>query len=142
MDANTSAARTFVARLARYAADWLEDRAYVAEHRRLIDDLDSTGELESLLEAVGASREELQAWSISPIASHQLLARMMQRVGVDSNELSASVLEDARRACRCCASWKQCRRWLRDGAAGAQHEFCPNAELLERLAKVAGGSAP
>jgi hypothetical protein len=127
--------RRFLARLARYAADWLEDRRCVDEHHRMIDELDARGELPALLEAVGATREELDAWAISPLTSHQLLARMMERVGVDAGTLSATMLDDVRAACRCCASWKQCRRWLRDGEPeGAYRAFCPNAALLDRLA--------
>jgi hypothetical protein len=60
---------------------------------------------------------------------------MMERVGVQAADISPLVIEDARRACRCCASWKQCRRWLRDGGPGDGYkEFCPNAALLDRLA--------
>ena len=135
----TSDPRGFLARLARYAADWLEDRRCVDEHRRMIEELDDRGELPALLEAVGATREELDAWAISPLTSHQLLASMMRRVGVDANTLTATSLEDVRAACRCCPSWKQCRRWLRDGEPGGGYRaFCPNASLLDRLAAATG----
>ncbi|HZQ63162.1 MAG TPA: DUF6455 family protein [Casimicrobiaceae bacterium] len=135
---NDAALRGFLTRLARYANDWLEDRQLMDEHRRLMDELDSTGDLDALLEAVGATREELNAWAISPLRSEGLLDAMMARVGVRAEEISALVIEDVRRACRCCASWKQCRRWLRDGgAADAYREFCPNATLLDHLAEAA-----
>lgn len=133
--------RTFVARLARHASDWLEDRRYVDEHRRLMEELDERGDLEALLEAVGATREELQAWAISPLTSAKLLERMMARVGVRADEIPVLAIEDARHACRCCASWKQCRRWLRDGGPGESYKaFCPNASLLDRLARTTSRS--
>lgn len=136
-DANDSAVHGFIAKLARYASDWVEDRQLEDEHRRLMDELESTGDLDALLEAVGATREELQAWAISPLRTDNLLQGMMARVGVRSEQISALVIEDVRKACRCCASWKQCRRWLRDGgAADAYREFCPNATLLDHLATV------
>lgn len=127
----------FLAKLARYASDWVEDRQLVDEHRRLMDELESTGDLDALLEAVGATREELQAWAISPLRAESLLDGMMARVGVRPEQISALVIEDVRKACRCCASWKQCRRWQRDGGtADGYREFCPNATLLDHLATV------
>ena len=122
---------------ARYASDWVEDRQLMDEHRRLMDELETTGDLDALLEAVGLTREELHAWAIAPLRAENLLDAMMARVGVRPEEVSALVIEDVRRACRCCASWKQCRRWLRDGgAADAYREFCPNATLLDHLAII------
>ena len=128
--------RTFLAVLSRHAVDWMEDRRYRAEHRDFIDELESAGDLGSFLEAVGATRDELRAWSISPMASAALLDRMIERVGLTQAEVHAdsALLEDLRRACRCCATWQQCRRWLRTGLPeGAEREFCPNAGVLQRL---------
>ena len=134
---NDSALRGFFGKLARYASDWVEDRQLVDEHRRFMNELEATGDLDALLEAVGATREELQAWAISPLRAENLLEAMMARVGVRAEEISALVIEDVRKGCRCCASWKQCRRWLRDdGAADAYREFCPNAALLDHLASL------
>jgi hypothetical protein len=133
--------RAFVGALALHAKDWIEDRRYVEEHRRFIEDLEESGDLAAYLEALGATPEELKAWSISPVAASELLARMMARLGVDQDALLGNMLlrEDLERACRCCASWKQCRRWLRDTRAepGEFTEFCPNAGVLERLRHTA-----
>lgn len=137
--------RAFLSALALYAKDWLDDRRYVDEHRRFIEELDDAGELPSFLEALGASREELDAWSISPIASAELLNRMMGHVGVPPEVLmrDSLVRDDLERACRCCPSWKQCRRWMRapDEAPDAYQEFCPNAGILERLRRTALAAA-
>jgi len=48
------------------------------------------------------------------------------------------MLDDLRKARHCCASWKQCRRWLADVQTDdAYRDFCPNASILERLARPA-----
>lgn len=137
--------RAFAAALVLYAKDWLEDRRYVAEHRRFIEDLEESGDLAAFLEALGASAEELGAWSISPVAASELLSRMMTRLGVTREALVADLLarEDLERACRCCASWKACRRWLRDSRrdGAAYRDFCPNAGVLDHLRAVARGTA-
>jgi len=128
--------RAFLALLTRYAGDWLEDRRYRDEHQRFIDELESTGNLESFLEALGATRQELCAWAISPIASAALLDRMMLRAGVTREQIAAdpALRDDLQRVCRCCASWQRCRRWLRDDKADeAYREFCPNADVLARM---------
>ena len=124
----------FIARLLRYVDHWREERRLVTEHADWIEELEAAGDLDALLEAVGATREELSAFAISPVQSDRVLDAMMARVGVSREQLSNIALDDLRKACHCCASWKQCRRWLADSDADAPYrEFCPNAALLERL---------
>ena len=54
--------------LIRYAAGWIDDRLYVETHRRYIEELERSGELPGLLEAVGLTRDQLRAFEISPLA--------------------------------------------------------------------------
>ena len=122
--------------LVRYAADWIDDRRYIERHRRFIEDLDSAGELDGLLEALDVTREQLRAFDLSPLASAELLRRMMERVGlagVDIDGYAGSSNVPGLR-CRACSSWRQCRRWLDSEARDdGYHDFCPNAELLDQL---------
>ena len=39
--------------------------------------------------------------------------------------------------CRACDSWRTCRRWLDRGGSGADYrDFCPNAEVFDRLREL------
>ena len=122
--------------LVRYAAGWIDDRRYIEHHRQFIEDLERAGELDALLEVLGITREQLHAFDISPLASAELMSRMMERVGLGGADIKgdawSSNVPELR--CRACQSWRQCRRWLDSGAKDeAYHEFCPNAELLDQL---------
>jgi hypothetical protein len=68
--------------LVRYAAGWIDDRRYIERHRRFIEEIDNAGELDGLLEALDITREQLDAFDISPLASAELLRRMLERVGL------------------------------------------------------------
>ena len=130
-----ASAPRLIARLLRRANHWREERRLVTEHADCVEELDASGDLESFLEAIGASREELSAFAISPLRADHLLDSLMSRIGVAREELTNVALDDLRKACHCCGSWKQCRRWLVDGGdAAAYRQFCPNARALERLA--------
>ena len=134
-------ARAFGEALIRYAAGWIDDRRYIERHRRFIEDLESAGELDGLLEVLGVTREQLRMFELSPLASAELLKRMLERVGLAGIDVKdddwSSHAPELR--CRTCGSWRQCRRWL-DSEAGddGYREFCPNAELLDRLRLKAG----
>ena len=130
--------------LVRYAVGWIDDRRYVASHRRFIEELDQKGELDGLLEAVGVTREQLQAFELSPLASAELLNRMIERVGLTGVEWNGDAwsFNIPQLRCRTCASWRQCRRWLDSGAREGYREFCPNGELLDELRAKAGVAAP
>src|SRR5439155_21162216 len=106
------------------------------KHRRFIEALDNAGELDGLLEALNVTREQLHAFDISPLASAELLHRMMERVGLAGVDINSdawlSKVPELR--CRTCASWRQCRRWLDNEAHDDRYrDFCPNAELLDHL---------
>lgn len=134
---NEARLQQFFSKLLKYAEHWREERRLMQEHAALVDELEATGDLDALLEAVGATRGELRAFEISPLRADHLLDRMMLHVGVERARLSNVTLDDLRKACHCCASWKRCRRWLADcGEANAYREFCPNAGVLDRLTRT------
>jgi hypothetical protein len=141
----TSRSRAFAERLIRYATDWVDDRLFVDAHRRYIEELDRSGELGGLLEAVGLTRKQLQALEISPLASAELLAGMLEHLGIAGIDVradpeSSTTLE---LRCRACGTWRECRHWLEGGAQGdGYREFCPNAALLDRLRRGSGKPSP
>ena len=134
-------ARAFGEALVRYAAGWIDDRRYIERHRRFIDDLEGSGELDGLLEVLGVTREQLRLFELSPLASAELLRRMLDRVGlagVDVRDDDWSSRAPELR-CRTCDSWRACRRWLDSEAHDdGYRDFCPNAELLDELRLKAG----
>lgn len=67
------------------------------------------------------------------------MPRMMRRLGVDTETAYSSglglMMARAARRCSQCRMVGACSDWLSRQATGAgHHEFCPNAELFERLA--------
>ena len=134
--ADTIIARMFGWSALRYVIAWIDDRRYMARHRRYLDELDSSGELDGLLEALALTREQLAALAISPLASAELLDAVLARVGladidVSCTEPSSKTLE---MMCRGCGSWRRCRHWVQSVAdENAYREFCPNAKLLDQL---------
>ena len=118
----------------RRGGEWASDRRFVAEQARLLEEFERTGELETLMEVTGATREQLQAAELSPLASLDLLHGMMQRLGIDTSHAHDEALQQAQWRCRTCEEWRECRRWLDSGAADNRYrDFCSNAGLLERL---------
>ena len=127
---------TLVRAVVRHGEEWADDRRYVREHRRLLEQLAAAGELEALLEATGATPEELARAELSPLAALGLLHSMMQRLGIEPQRVvnHVNAIAEARQQCRFCREWRQCRRWLDTGTLDeAYRQFCANAELLERL---------
>lgn len=132
----TSGAVAFGERLIRYATDWIDDRLYIDRHRQYIAELERSGELPGLLEAVGLTRDQLRMFELSPLASAELLSNMLERIGLGGIDIrsEASASEAPELRCRACGEWRQCRRWLEGGAQDdGYREFCPNAALLDRL---------
>lgn len=75
-------------------------------------------------------------------APHRLLlARMLERFGVDPDRAAAAHWEemvDADRRCAGCEALRICRPWLEDEApVDEARSFCPNAALLSRLTVTA-----
>ena len=118
----------------RRGGEWAGDRRFAAEHARLLEEFERTGELETLMEVTGATRDQLQAAELSPLASLDLLHGMMQRLGIDISHAQHDALQQAQWHCRMCEEWRECRRWLDAGAADQRYrDFCGNAGLLDRL---------
>ena len=116
--------------------DWASDRRYAQEQARLLEELDKTGDLEVVVEITGATRAQLLSADLSPVAALNLLARMMERLGIDPERAAArvDVMQEAQWRCRLCKEWGQCRRWLGTGVDDQRYrDFCPNAQLLEHL---------
>jgi len=112
------------------------DRRYAREHARLLDECESSGQLEVLMELTGATREQLRATELSPLAALDLLQRMMQRLGIDPRQAAdhPDALDEAQWRCRLCREWRECRHWLDSGAPDERYRaFCGNAELFERM---------
>ena len=120
----------------RRCTEWASDRRYAEEHARVLQELERTGDLEVLVELTGATREQLLAAELTPLAAMDLLNRMMQRLGLDAQQEITQVdaMSDAQWRCRCCKEWRQCRHWLDAGVPDdGYRRFCNNAELFERM---------
>jgi hypothetical protein len=137
-----SRAIAFAVELVRYAIDWIDDRQYVGSHRRYLEELDRRGELDGLLEAIGVTRVQLDAFAVSPLASAELLMKMMAHAGVGDVDIHDEA-GDPELRCRACDNWRQCRRWIQRGANDDSYRtFCPNAALLDRLRERANRGPP
>ena len=113
---------------------WIDDHRYAERHREYLAELERGGELDGLLEVLDMTRDQLHAFELSPLASNELLLRMLDRIGLAEEELAPSELSAARQICYGCESWRLCRRWLTDASAAAEtREFCANAELFARI---------
>jgi hypothetical protein len=140
---NSHGLESFLQRLwtTAYAAfrkgnDWLNDRIYARDQAGLLDELEKTGDLEVLMEITGATREQLRATELSPLAALDLLHRMMERLGINPQEAAtqADAMIKAQWRCRLCTEWRECRHWLdTDASDVCFRDFCANADLLERL---------
>ncbi|HYG90454.1 MAG TPA: DUF6455 family protein [Azospirillum sp.] len=67
------------------------------------------------------------------------MPRMMRRLGVDIEAAYGTglglVMARAARRCSLCRTVETCTGWLaRPSADDAHRDFCPNAELFERMA--------
>jgi hypothetical protein len=128
----------------RRGSEWASDRRYAREHAALLDECERTGQLEVLMELTGATREQLRATELSPLAALGLFQRMMQRLGIDPQQAADHPVElnEAQWRCRLCREWRDCRHWLDSGAPDERYRaFCGNAELFERIGAALGGTA-
>lgn len=135
-------ARSLAEALVRYAAAWIDDHRYLERHRRFIEELEHSGELDGLLEVTGITREQLRVFELSPLASAELLSRMLERIGLTRADLQGEdwAAHTPELRCRSCSGWRQCRRWLDSEARDEGYrEFCPNAELLDEVRSKAVG---
>ncbi|HVO87669.1 MAG TPA: DUF6455 family protein [Casimicrobiaceae bacterium] len=132
-DVDDGGVRDLASRLANRVTQWLEDRRYLREHQRLVDDVRRKGEFEVLLEALDMTAEQFEASRVPPVVAAELSQRMLQQLGCESR-ISAIDLQAVTQRCRSCESWKTCRHWLDRGEpGGAYREFCVNAEVFDQL---------
>ena len=106
--------RSFAGRLLAFAdavilhgTNWVRDWDYAIRHREYLDELEESGQLDALLEVTGATREQLRASELSPLAAFELLHRMMRKLDIDPAETSAPAMAEAQWRCRLCPSWRE-----------------------------------
>jgi len=131
--ADVSPVHGLAARLKRRLADWIEDRRYGRRHDRLVENLRGKGEFEELIEALGVTAEQFERSRVPPIVAAELSQRMLRQLGCDSL-IAPTDMPLVTQRCRACSSWKMCRRWLDRGDSDIDYrDFCPNAEVFNRL---------
>lgn len=116
-------------------------RIRVWENRRTTSGHCDSRELQRVLHDLNLSESDLGD-AVNRGASPELLAEMLQALGIDAQRLKweyPSVEADLRRVCAQCSEVERCRREL-DActAASDYHEFCYNAVTLESLLPEAG----
>jgi hypothetical protein len=136
VEADVSYVHSLAARLKRRLTEWIDDRHYRCWHDRLVEDVRRKGEFEELLEALGMTAEQFERSRIRPIVAAELSQRMLHQLGCDLRIAPMDILVVTQR-CRACDSWRNCRRWLDRGGSGADYrDFCPNAEVFDRLREL------
>ncbi len=92
--------------------------------------------LDHVLGRLGMKRGELFRPFAGNAPHRQLMARMMERLGIDPERAVATAWPALRQAdarCAACEAVRSCRRWLRERVATVP-DFCPNAPLFQQLA--------
>ena len=68
--------------------------------------------------------------------SERRMRTMLESIGLDPALImtgdTGTIMKEARRRCRTCASEDRCERWLRREEEG-DNSFCPNSNLFETL---------
>ncbi len=68
--------------------------------------------------------------------SERRMRTMLESIGLDPALITTgdteTIMKEARRRCRTCASEDRCERWLRREEEG-DNSFCPNSKLFETL---------
>jgi Family of unknown function (DUF6455) len=125
--------------VARLRAWWLG----VRERQRLRDEfasLEGQGQLDSVLQEVGATRGAIGAILRAHPAAPKRLTVMLRRLGISRERLRDSgALHDVEMTCTVCEATGECEHWLRAGKTDGYQGFCPNAPTLESLRS---GKAP
>jgi len=136
VEADVSHLSSLPARLKRRLTEWIDDRHYRRGHDRLVEGVRRKGELEELLEALAMTGEQFEASRVPPIVAAELSQRMLHQLGCDLR-IAPMDLSSVTQRCRACDSWRTCRRWLDGGGSRADYrEFCPNAEVFDRLCEL------
>ncbi len=73
--------------------------------------------------------------------SDRRMRTMLKSIGLDTTLVTIgdveSIMKEARRRCRSCASEDRCERWLKREVEG-DNSFCPNSKMFEMLRKHGG----
>lgn len=131
VDAASSLIAHLFSRLIRALDDWRER----AQLRDELDELERTGQLDSVLGEVGLTRGQIPALLEGRPGAAQRMERMMKQEGIDRAELhAAGEQRDAEWRCQRCESTDECEAWL-SGAhpAGVMPSFCPNKPVFEEV---------
>jgi len=75
--------------------------------------------------------------------SERRMQTMLTFIGLDPALVTQgdteTIMKEARRRCRSCASEDMCERWLRKEEEG-DNTFCPNSKMFEALRKHSGAA--
>jgi hypothetical protein len=119
--------------LKRRVGAWLDDRRYLRDRARLVDDIRRRGEFDVLLEALDMTAEQFAASRIPPVVAAELSQRMLERLGCASR-IEPLDMQEVTQRCGGCDAWTTCRRWLDAGHGGdGYREFCLNAQVFAQL---------
>jgi hypothetical protein len=73
--------------------------------------------------------------------SERRMRTMLKSIGLDPALVTIgdveTIMKEARRRCRSCASEDRCERWLKREVEG-DNSFCPNSKMFEALRKHVG----
>jgi len=96
--------------------------------------LDKDGALDRVLADARLSRADLEPMLSNHPASGRLLTQMAERLQICDRLHDDAVTErDMWRVCTLCESQGRCKHWLASGATEGYEDFCPNAELLNKM---------
>lgn len=91
------------------------------------------GGLVAMLAVVLAMENWLLAWEQRAPSP---LVRLLWRVAVPSRRIHSPDVALAQKSCPECRAVGRCHAWIDSGRTDASYrDFCPNAELVERLAE-------
>ena len=137
----SAAPTTPVPRLADLIARWMPENRLGKSLAEYSDD-----ELDNVLACAGKTRADLFAVFKGNEKHRQMLALMIEHFGVDRDYAARNcwdALRYAEQACIQCTKTKRCRSWFAWGSRNdAPRVFCPNAALLDEIARAASNSRP
>jgi len=94
------------------------------------------------LDDLGITRADIPAYARASPFAPRLLAAMLARLGIAPEWVrpQSHAHDQLLRACRVCPDVAACRRWLaKCEPPDGYRAFCPNAALLDKLARTSGG---
>lgn len=91
-------------------------------------------DLDKTLSDVSLTRASLGAILKSRPTDTTLLQRMLQRVGLNPDRVTRTIVRDMQRTCLHCDAKRKCEKWLaRVPENNSCPKFCPNATTLEKM---------